>query len=686
MNPSTPSPRSATDEVVLTTCPRDCYDACGVAVVKRDGAIRHVRGDRGHAVSRGRLCVKCATAYNGVLRDPEARLLVPLRRCGPKGSGRFEEVSWESAITQSAQRLRAIAADPGPEAILNAHYTGTFALLGYFFGMRFFNRLGATEIDPDTICNKAGHVALDYVYGTSLDGFDPRTAHDSACILVWGANPSASAPHQHEHWLRESPARVIVVDPVRTPTARDADLHLQPFPGSDAALAFALLGTIHSEGLCERELLAQRTIGFEELEPTLGDCTASWGERVTGVPRELIEEAARAYATGPSLLWIGQGFQRQPRGGNAVRAVALLPAVTGNLGKPGTGLLYLNGTASRGIDEDYLTASHLASQSPAAISHMDLASRLEDHHRARALFCWNINIAASNPEQARLRRALAREDLFTVVVDLFATDTADFADIVLPAASFLECDDLVASYFHQSLSAQVKATEPLGSALPNSDIFRRLATAMGYEEPELHETDDEVIAEVLLRADLGLDFDALAARGTVWISDEPLVQFADLRFPTPSGRVEIASAAAESDGHPRVPVPSADPRPPSGHLRLLSPASPWILNDSFANDPKIARRIGPATVTMHPADAAERGLDEGVDAVLESDVGRLTLAVTLSSDLPRGVVYSPKGRWPKRAPEHANVNALNPGTPSDMGSSTTVHGVEVTVRRCEGTT
>jgi len=669
----------AADEVILTTCPRDCYDACGVAVVKRGGAIRHVRGDRDHPVSRGRLCVKCATAYNGVLQDPDARLLTPLRRDGPKGSGQFAPVSWDEALAEIAERLGAIAADPGPEAILNAHYTGTFAMLGYFFGLRFFNRLGATEVDPDTICNKAGHVALDYVYGSSLDGFDPRTARESGCILVWGANPSASAPHQHDHWLPESPARVIVVDPVRTPTAANADLHLQPFPGSDAALAFALVGTIYRDGRCDRELLARHAIGFEELEPLLGDCTAAWGERVTGVPARLIEEAAGLYAAGPSLLWIGQGFQRQARGGNAVRAVALLPAVTGNLGKPGTGLLYLNGTASRGIDEDYLMASELAVGPPPAISHMDLVARLEDREAARALFCWNINIAASNPEQARLRLALQREDLFTVVADLFATDTADLADIVLPAASFLECDDVVASYFNLSLSAQVKATEPLGQALPNPEIFRRLAAAMGFDEPQLRESDRGVIDELLRRTGLGLDFPALAARGTVWISEQPQVQFAEMRFGTPSGRIEIASASAEADGHPRTPLPLADPRPSDGRLRLLSPASPWILNDSFANDPKITRRIGAATVAMHPADAAERGLIEGDETVLQSEVGSLTLAVTLTDDLPRGVLYSPKGRWPKRVPEHANVNVLNPGERSDMGDSTSVHGVEVTV-------
>jgi anaerobic selenocysteine-containing dehydrogenase len=667
------------DEVILTTCPRDCYDACGVVVVTRDGAIRHVRGDPDHPVSRGRLCVKCATAYNGVLRDPGARLLTPLRRDGPKGSGRFAPLSWDQAIAEVAGRLRTIASDTGPQTILNAHYSGTLALLGCNFPQRFFNRLGATEIDPDSICNKAGHVALQYVYGTSLDGFDPRTAGEAACILVWGANPSASAPHQHDHWLPEAPGAVIVVDPVATPTARAADLHLAPFPGSDAALAFALMHVIRRDGILDRELLEQHTAGWDELEPLLADCTPQWGQRVTGVPAATIEHAARLYGVGPSLLWIGQGFQRQPRGGNAVRAVALLPALSGNLGRPGTGLLYLNGAESRALDEDYLAGTDLRRTTPDAVSHMDLAERLEDREHSRALFCWNINIAASNPQQDRLRAALTRPDLFTVVVDLFATDTCDYADIVLPAASFLECDDIVASYFHLCIGAQVKATKPLGESLPNPEIFRRLAGAMGFAERELYESDSEAIARVLVPT--GLDFGELAARGTVWVDPQPRVQFAQMRFPTPSGKVEIASPQAQADGLPRVPEPHADPRPSGGRLRLLSPASPWMLNDSFANDAKLTRRIGPATVTMHPEDARERGLATGDVALLRNGAGQLTLSVALSDELPRGVVYSPKGRWPKREPGGANVNMLNPGTASDMGRSTSVHGIEVTVSR-----
>jgi len=647
----------------------------------RDGAIAHVRGDSEHHVSRGKLCVKCSIGYNGAWRDPEARLTQPLLRAGGKREGRLISASWEEAIGVVAERLREIVATTGAHTILNTHYTGTFSLIAGSFPQRFFNRLGATEVDPDTICNKAGHVALEYVYGTSTVGFDPKAARDAACILVWGANPSASAPHAHDHWLPEATGTTIVIDPIRTPTAAAAALHLQPFPGSDAALAFALLHVVRREGLVDREFVERHTVGWEELERLLDDTTPAWAAEATGVPAALIEDAARIYGQGPSLLWLGQGLQRQRTGGNVMRACAVLPAVTGNLGKAGAGFLYLNGPESRRLDVDYISAPHLSSEPPPPVSQMDLAARLEDPDRARALVCWNINIAASNPQQERLRRALARDDLFTVVVELFPTDTTDFADAVLPAASFLEFDDLVASYFHHTLSAQVKAMEPLGQSLPNQEIFRRLARALGYTEPELYESDDELIATLLEQTGLGLDFEELATAGTVEVSPEPIVQFAELTFPTPSGRVEIASERAEADGHPRVPLPLVDERPAPGRLRLLSPASSWLLNDSFANDAKIAKRLGPPSVALHPADARERGLAEGDDAVLENETGKLSARVAVSDQVPRGVALSHKGRWPKREESRANVNVLNPGEKTDMGESTSVHGVEVLVGR-----
>jgi anaerobic selenocysteine-containing dehydrogenase len=665
-------------ETILTTCPRDCYDSCGIAVVKRNGVIAQVRGDPRHPISRGKLCAKCSTGYNREWRDPQARLTQPLRRIGPKGAGQFEPVAWDVALTTIADRFKHITATSGAQTILNTHYTGTISVLAFFFPLRFFHRLGATEVSPDTICNMAGQVALTYVYGTGIDGFDPRTARDAACIVVWGANPSASAPHAHEHWLTEAPGKVIVIDPICTPTAQAADLYLQPFPGSDAALAFAWLHVLWRDGLVDHEFVNAHTIGWGELEPLLARCTPAWGEAQTGVPARLIEEAARLYGQGPSLLWLGQALQRQRTGGNVIRSCALLPAVTGNVGKPGAGFLYLNwNLAQRHIDTTYLTAPQLATSAPPSISHMDLAMYLEDPTRSQALVCWNNNIAVSNPQQTRLRQVLKREDLFTVVLDLFATDTTDFADFVLPAASFLEFNDLVAGYFYPTVSAQVKVTEPLGDALPNQEIFRRLARAMGYREPELYESDAEILETLLRQSPLGDNFSSLAAKGTIAMSPDPILQFPNLIFPTPSGHIEIASAQAEAEDHPRVPQPWVDERPPEGRLRLLSPASSLCLNSSFANDAKLATRMGPATIAVHPADAAERGLAEGDDVLVSNETGCLTVRVTLSTAFPRGMALSHKGRWPKRETTQANVNTLNSGEKTDMGENTCVHGVEI---------
>ncbi len=670
-------------QIVKTTCPRDCYDSCGIAVVKRDGRITKILGDPDHFVSRGALCGKCALAYNGVYLDPKARPTQPLKRIGAKGEGRFEPVPWDQATEEIAVRLNDIIADGGPERIVHAHYTGTCSIIANLFPMRFFNRLGAREVDPDTVCNMAGHVALNYAIGASGIGFDPRTARDAHAIVVWGANPSASAPHQHKHWLKEAPGTVIVIDPVRHPTAAAADIHLQPFPGTDAALAFAIVHVLARDGLIDRPFLERHCIGWDEIEPAVASCTPAWGETRTGVAAADIEKVARIYGGGPSLLWLGQGLQRQPMGGNVMRACALLPAVTGNYGKPGAGLLYLNGAARKGVDADYLVAAHL-SRSPPPFSQMELAARLEDRADIAAFFCWNINPAASSPEQARLHRALARDALFTVVADVFETDTTDFADYVLPAASFLEFDDLVSGYFNLSFSAQAKVTEPLGESLPNQEIFRRLAGAMGFDEPELHESDDAMIANLMDQVGIAGDFAALAAKGTAMLDDAPVIQFPDLRFPTPSGKIEIASASAERDGHPRLPQPTTDPRPADQRLRLLSPASPWLMNDSYANDERIAERLGVATVTLNPTDAAARGLAAGDKVRLANQTGMLDLTVAVSDVVPPGACLSPKGRWPRReGPARANVNVLNPGIKSDMGESTCVHGVEVTVEHLD---
>ena len=362
---------------IRTTCPRDCYDACGVVVkTSADGTV-NVVGDPAHSVSRGALCGKCSIGYNGVWRDPSVRLTRPLKRVGPKGTGRFEPIDWDAALADIANRLNAIRGSDGAASILQTHYTGTCSLIAGTFPLRFFNSIGATEVDPDTVCNKAGHVALQLMYGESTRGFDPRTIDGSQCVMIWGANPSTSAPHVHQYWLSETAVPKIVVDPIRHETAAAADMHLQLYPGTDGALAFAMLHAIRAAGRIDRTFLAAHSKGWEEIETQLDACTPAWGEATTGVPARLIEDAALLYAAGPSLLWMGQGFQRQSFGGNAMRAVGLLPAATGNIGRYGAGFLYLNGWDTRGVDAAYLTAAHLKPASAQTISHMDLAGRLE---------------------------------------------------------------------------------------------------------------------------------------------------------------------------------------------------------------------------------------------------------------------------------------------------------------------
>jgi len=661
---------------VRTTCPRDCYDACGIVVkLAADGTI-NVVGDPEHDVSRGALCGKCSIGYNGVWRDPDVRLTRPLKRVGPKGTGRFQPIGWDEALGDIAIRLNAIRGRDGA-AILQTHYTGTCSLIAGSFPLRFFNRIGATEVDPDTVCNKAGHVALQLTYGESTRGFDPRTIDGTNCVMIWGANPSTSAPHVHQYWLSETPAPKIVIDPIRHETAAAADMHLQLYPGTDGALAFAMLHAISAAGRIDRAFLATRSKGWEEIAGQLAACTPAWGEATTGVPARLIEDAALLYAAGPSLLWMGQGFQRQTFGGNAMRAVALLPAATGNLGRYGAGFLYLNGWDTRGVDAGYLTATHLKPKSAQTISHMDLASRLEAPE-TEAIVTWNNNIAASSPEQRRLRRALERDDLLQVTLDLFQTDTANYADYVLPAASFLEFDDVVMSYFNASISAQVKAVPPLGESLPNQEIFRRLAAVMGLTDPELFEPDAEMIATLLDQAKPGLTFEALAEAGTIEYPPEPGVQFEHHDYRTPSGKIELTGSAFVDAGLPRAPFASAEARPARGELRLLSPASKWLMNSSFGNDPKILKQLGEDQAFVHPDEARARGIANGARVRIGNPTGALTLRLCVSAEVPRGVILAYKSRWTANAAGD-NVNALNPGNKADLAESCAVHSINVSM-------
>lgn len=671
---------SSETKTIRTTCPRDCYDSCGItAVLDDDGALKSLTGDADHHMSQGRLCQKCALVYNGSWRDPAMRLSTPLKRTGAKGVGAFTPVSWDQALTDIAARLTQIMETGSAAQIYQTHYTGTCSVLGGGFPMRFFNRLGATEIDPDSVCNKAAHASLGYTFGESCEGFDPDTVKDSACVLIWGANPSAAAPHVHEHWLKDSTAKVIVIDPIAHPSARAADMHLQLRPGTDAVLAFAFVHIALRDGGVDHGFLGAHVIGWEEVEPDVRATTPERAAALTGLSVGQIEQAAKHYLSGPALLWMGQGLQRQRMGGNAYRACSLLCAATGNLAKPGAGIMFLNGPNTRGADGDYAAAPELAVNAPDPVSQMDVTTHLEDPTRTRALIGWNNNIVASNPDQARLRQALSREDLFQVSVELFHTDTTAYADYILPAASFLEYDDLLFPYFHNTVSALRTVQPAPGEALPNSEVFRRLAKAMGFGDPKLFESDRDVIDHVLAGSDANIGFDELKEIGTVPVYDHPRIQFETLEFQTPSGKIEIASDASEADGCWRVPQPHADPVTVAGRIRILSPASPWTMNTSYGNDAKIRQRMGKQSIRLNPTDAERLGLSEGQMVCLKNETGEMRVQAVISDDTLPGVGVVLKGTWPMHDSTGSNINMINPGERTDMGNSSAVHNIEAEI-------
>ena len=309
-------------DIIRTTCPRDCYDSCGIiAILDQDGGLKQLVGDPDHHMAQGRLCPKCALAYNGAWRDPTMRLHTPLKRSGPKGAAQYEAVTWDDALSDIAARLSEIAESDSAARIYHTHYTGTCAVLGGMFPLRFFKRLGATEVEPDTVCNNAAHASLTYTFGESLEGFDPDTIGNSASVLVWGANPSFSAPHVETHWLGKTDAKVIVIDPIAHPSARAADMHLQLRPGSDAALAFGLLHIARRDGHIDYSFLENHTVGWEEVLPDVEAATPSVTAELTGLTAGQIEKAAALYTSGPSLIWLGQGLQRQRTGGNVYQVL-----------------------------------------------------------------------------------------------------------------------------------------------------------------------------------------------------------------------------------------------------------------------------------------------------------------------------------------------------------------------------
>jgi anaerobic selenocysteine-containing dehydrogenase len=669
---------------VVGACPLDCPDACSwLVTVDELGRSAKLRGNPAHPVTRGALCVK-VNRYLEQTASPD-RVLHPLRRVGPKGEGRFERIGWDEALDEIAGRLGEITAEYGGQAVWPFHGTGS---LGYvqgmegFAGRRFFNLLGASVHEP-TICSVAGGAGLKYTLGTS-GGMDPEDFAHARLILLWGTNPLTSG---HHFWkfvqdARRDGAYVVAIDPVRTRTAAQADEHLAPMPGTDAALALGLMNVIVGMGAHDQAYIDEFTLGWEDFRGRLAEFPPDRVAKLTGLPEErIVALGERIARTRPTAIRATQGMQRHAGGGMALRTLACLPGVTGDWALPGGGLCYSTSGHFK-LNLPKLVRIDLLPHPVRSLTMTRLGEGLleVDDPPVKALFVIAANPVASNPAQGKVRRGLAREDLFTVVLEHFRTDTTDYADIVLPATMQTEHLDVIAGYGHLYLVWNEPAVVPPGECLSTSETFRRLARRMGLTEPSLYDSDEDLVRQ-LLDTDHpwleGVTVEALREQGFVRLNvDRPFLPFAK-GFPTSSGRLEFSSRRATRLGFD--PLPGFTPHADTGEgLVLISAASHHFLNSTFGNNPELRRRAGGPVIVLHPDDAAARGVADGDAVRVHNARGSFAARAEVSDRVRPGVAATTKGHWAKLTGGDT-VNATTDERDADMAHGAVFHDNRVEV-------
>lgn len=682
---------------VKAVCPHDCPDACGMVVTVDNvtGRAVAIRGDKEHPFTRGFLCQK-VNHYLDRVYHPD-RLLHPMKRAGRKGAGKFVRISWEEAIATAAAKFKEVATSAdGPQAILPYSYAGTMGKLMYgSLDRRFFHRLGASLLDR-TICATAGAAGCDVTLGTRAV-VDPEAAVNCRLIVNWGSNTAVTNVHfwKVEHEARKRGAKIVTIDPYRSPTAAKSDWWIPVRPGTDAALALGVMHVIFREGWEDTDYLTNHCVGSEELrQRALEEYPPERVAHITGLAVEEIERFAREYARsrelfgGPALIRVNYGLQRHGGGGMAVRAIVCLPALTGDWRHPGAGAL-LSTSKAYPWDEHYLTRPDLIPKGTRTVNMVQLAEALQGElpgPPVRALFVYNSNPAAVAPDQSRVLAGLAREDLFTVVHDQFQTDTADFADIVLPATTQLEHFDIHSSYGHLFVQANNPAIAPMGEAKPNTEVFRLLARAMSFEPELFEESDEELAARALHQPTAqargafdGITLEATQAGPVRLNLPQNWAPFAGGRFPTPSGKCELYSereARAGRDPLPHYVPPHEDPQTKPElaakyPLQLLTPPAPPFLNSTFVNVDALRKSAGGRTLEIHPQDAAARGIADGQEVSVFNARGRFRAKAVLADSVKPGVVVSLGLWWRKWADDGVNCNATTSTATTDLGGGAT---------------
>ena len=678
--------------IVKAACPHDCPDTCGMQISVENGVAVKVEGAKDMPFTQGTLCTKVARYLERTYS--KERVLHPMKRVGAKGEGKFERISWDEALDTIAAKFREIAAVE-PQSILPCSYAGTMGMVQYAsMDRRFFHKLGASLLDR-TLCSSAGKVGIKITLGAAV-GMDPERFDEAKLIIIWGSNSIVSNLH---FWSRVQEAkrrgaRVIAIDPYRSLTAAKCDQHLAPLPGTDAALALGMMHVILAEGLGDADYIARHTLGFAQLQERVKEYPPEKAAAICGLERGEIVALAREYAgTRPAAIRLNYGMQRHSGGGMAVRTITCLPALTGHWRDAAGGVLLTTG--------DYYDLNHallerpdLIPNRPRSINQSALGDALtRADPPVRAVYVYNNNPVAVCPDSQKVIAGFAREDLFTVVHEIFLTDTADYADIVLPATTQLEHYDVHKSYGHLYVLANSPAIAPVGESKPNSEVFRLLAARMGFTEACFGDSDEDICRQALESTNprmAGIEWNALKAQGWQRLNlPARFAPFAEGNFPTPSGKCEFWSQTAVDLGLDPLPtyVPpreSAQGAPQLAKkypLAFISPPARNFLNSSFANLPFALKEAGEPTLDMHPADAAARAIAAGDTVRIHNGRGSFLTKARVSARVRPGVVAALSVWWKKLSPDGRNANEVTSQALADMGGAATFYDCLVEVEK-----
>jgi anaerobic selenocysteine-containing dehydrogenase len=685
---------------VRAACPHDCPDTCALLVTVEDGVATEVRGDPDHPTTAGVLCTK-VSRYVERTYSPD-RVLHPMRRVGKKGEGKFEQISWDQALDEIATRLKLIS-ERDPQAILPYSYCGTMGLVqGEAMSMRFFNQLGASLLDR-TICATAGFTGYKYTIGASI-GTDMEQFQDAKLIIIWGGNPIASNLH---FWMRAQEAKrrgakLIAIDPYRSLTAEKCHQHIALLPGTDAAFALGLMHVLIAENLLDHDYIANYTLGFEELKERALEWTPERTAETCGVTAQEIVDLARLYGGmaqrgEPVAIRCNYGVQRARGGGMAVRNMSCLPALVGAW-RHAAGGIQLSTSGSFPANKAKLQRPDLlAGRAPRTINMTTIGDDLLKEAspafgpKVEAVIVYNANPLAIAPDSAKVQQGFEREDLFTVVLEHFKTDSADYADILLPATTQLEHVDAHLAYGHLYMLANNAAIAPMGEAKPNTEIFRLLAARMGFTDPCFTESDDEIAAQAFDKTHtraIHFDWESLKQKGWQKLN-MPDAPFAEGGFPTPSGKCEFYSSAMANDGLDPLPAYIAPYESVASNpalakkypLAMISPPARNFLNSTFVNVQSLRATEGEPHLDIHPNDAAPRGINHGDMARIYNDRGSFVAKARVTEKARPGLVVGLSIWWKKLAKDGKNANEVTSQRLTDMGRAPTFYDTLVQVEK-----